>query len=147
VAVATAWAWQRTREAAAPSLFEAVLSRMPEGETKRGVERACQIPLDTWEFSVAELLGNGSRVLASDTVPFCLWSTARNIDDYCEALWTTAMVGGDIDTNCAIVGGIVALAVGEKACRSLGFATASLCSGLVDAGSGTACGGPANAVQ
>jgi ADP-ribosylglycohydrolase len=33
---------------------------------------------------------------------------ARHLDDLAEALWTTASPGGDMDTTCAIVGGIVA---------------------------------------
>ena len=58
------------------------------------------------------MLGNGSRITAPDTVPFALWCAARHIDDYAEALWTTVSAGGDNDTNCAIVGGIVVLANG-----------------------------------
>jgi ADP-ribosylglycohydrolase len=117
VAVAAAWAWQHrgiANRTIAAQLFEEVLALTPDSETKRGVETAAGVPLDTWEFNAAERLGNGSRIRASDTVPFCIWSAARSIDDYCEALWTTAAVGGDIDTNCAIVGGIVALAVGRE---------------------------------
>ncbi|MEV5827560.1 ADP-ribosylglycohydrolase family protein [Spirillospora sp. NPDC052242] len=55
----------------------------------------------------SSVLGNGRRVAAHDTVPFVLWAAARNQDDYERAFWTTAAAGGDIDTNCAIVGGIV----------------------------------------
>jgi ADP-ribosylglycohydrolase len=43
-------------------------------------------------------------------VPFCLWAAERHLDSYETALWTTASVLGDMDTTCAIVGGIVALA-------------------------------------
>jgi ADP-ribosylglycohydrolase len=117
VAVATAWAWQHRGSAnrsSANDLLKTVLAWTPDSETKRGLEVAATIPLDTWEFTAAERLGNGSRIRASDTVPFCIWNAARSIDDYCEALWTTAAVGGDIDTNCAIVGGIVAMAVGSE---------------------------------
>ncbi len=46
---------------------------------------------------------------AQDTVPFCLWSAAYRLDHFEEALWWTAKGGGDCDTTCAIVGGIVAL--------------------------------------
>ena len=49
-----------------------------------------------------------------DTVPFCLWCAGEQLDRYDEALWLTASAGGDIDTNCAIVGGIVANYVGEE---------------------------------
>jgi ADP-ribosylglycohydrolase len=115
VAVAAACAWQNRGTLGgdgAGALFEAALQYTPVGDVRTGIAAAARLPFDTWEFTAAERLGNGSRVRASDTVPFCLWNAARNMHDYDEALWTTAAVGGDIDTTCAIVGGIVALAVG-----------------------------------
>jgi ADP-ribosylglycohydrolase len=36
------------------------------------------------------------------------------LNNYEEAIWTTVSGAGDIDTNCAIVGGIVALSASEK---------------------------------
>ena len=53
------------------------------------------------------------RIICQDTVPFCLWAAARHLDDYQTAVVQTIRARGDIDTNAAIVGGIVALAVGE----------------------------------
>ena len=50
----------------------------------------------------------GRQVAAHDTVPFTLWVAARHRDDFETAMWTTAVAGGDVDTTCAIVGGIVA---------------------------------------
>ena len=47
-------------------------------------------------------------VSAHDTVPFALWSAARALGDFEQAFWATAQVGGDVDTTCAIVGGVVA---------------------------------------
>ena len=61
----------------------------------------------------AKILGNGSLVTAPDTVPYVVWSAARNLDDYTEALVNTATGDGDCDTNCAMVGGIVALYAGR----------------------------------
>ncbi|MFC9886683.1 ADP-ribosylglycohydrolase family protein [Streptomyces pilosus] len=58
--------------------------------------------------TVAAVLGCGRRTTAHDTVPFALWSAARSLGDYERAFWTTAQVGGDVDTTCAIVGGVVA---------------------------------------
>lgn len=58
--------------------------------------------------TVAAVLGCGRRTTAHDTVPFALWSAARSLGDYENAFWTTAQVGGDVDTTCAIVGGVVA---------------------------------------
>jgi ADP-ribosylglycohydrolase len=37
-----------------------------------------------------------------------MWAAARNLGDYRQAFWDTARAGGDVDTTCAIVGGIVA---------------------------------------
>jgi len=45
-------------------------------------------------------------------VPFCVWVAGRYLDSYEDALWETVSVLGDMDTNCAIVGGIVAAHVG-----------------------------------
>ncbi len=50
---------------------------------------------------------------APDTVPFCLWVAAHHLDNFVEALSQTIRVGGDCDTNAAIVGGIVALSAGR----------------------------------
>jgi ADP-ribosylglycohydrolase len=115
VAVAAAWAARPPPSPLQPSdLFNAVLAHTPAGTTRRGIEAAARLSPDVWQHAAAEQLGNGSQITAADTVPFCLWAAARHLDDYTEALWTTVHVGGDIDTNCAIVGGIVALAVGEE---------------------------------
>lgn len=113
VAVAAAWAAGQdvlTSKSGAADLFSPVLDNTPAGETRSGIERARKLSLDTWQHHAAEQLGNG----AQDTVPFCLWIVARHLDDFTEALWSTVHVGGDIDTNCAIVGGILALAVGSE---------------------------------
>jgi ADP-ribosylglycohydrolase len=59
-------------------------------------------------------VGCGHRISAQDTVPFCLWLAAAQINDFCEPLWIAARVGGDMDTNCAIIGGIVSLSTGAE---------------------------------
>ena len=66
-----------------------------------------------------KLLGNGSLVTAPDTVPFCVWMAAHHLDRFVDALGKTISVGGDCDTNAAIVGGIVALSAGERAFLSV----------------------------
>ncbi|MBC6474496.1 MAG: hypothetical protein GDA48_18200 [Hormoscilla sp. GM102CHS1] len=83
---------------------------MPECETYRGIEQAANIPFATDTEQVAMLLGSGMRVSAQDPVPFALWCAAQ---DYLAALWTTAIGLGDMNMNCAIVGGIVALSAGS----------------------------------
>lgn len=119
IAVAVAAAWMvdhrsATTASQSTELFECVLAHTPPGSTRSGIQRAARLPLDVWEFHAAEKLGNGSEVRSADTVPFCLWVAARHIDDFTEALWTAARIGGDADTTGAIIGGIVSLAVGRE---------------------------------
>ena len=94
--------------------IEAAYELTPDGETRRGIAAALRVPFVASPAHAARVLGNGSRISAPDTVPVCLWLAARHLDDYREALWATASIAGDIDTNCAIVGGIVALSVGRE---------------------------------
>ncbi len=89
-----------------------VAQYIPDGETRNGIQLAKRIPEDDFEMAV-ERLGTGWQVSAQDTVPFCLWCVAHNFDDFGAALWTTAAGAGDRDTTCAIIGGIMALSVGE----------------------------------
>lgn len=115
VAVAAAWAWRHGQgEAGETDLLHTVLEYTPEGQTRAGIEEALRVAPSTPVYDAALRLGNGSRVISPDTVPLCLWLASRHIDNYEEAIWATISAWGDIDTNCAIVGGIVALAVGEE---------------------------------
>jgi ADP-ribosylglycohydrolase len=117
VGLAAAWATRRgtgVETGTGGQMLEHVLAHSPDSAVRRGIERALAIPLDEWEFNAANVLGNGSQITAADTVPFCLWCAAAHLDSYEDALWAAARVGGDIDTNGAIVGGIVAMAVGRQ---------------------------------
>jgi ADP-ribosylglycohydrolase len=113
IAVAVAAAWAASRRPAA-DLLRGVLCYVPTGETHAGIARAAALSPADDVASAVSALGNGSRVLAIDTVPFALWCAARHLDNYEEALWTTVAGLGDRDTTCAIVGSIVALAVGDS---------------------------------
>lgn len=86
----------------------AVSDHIPTGETRDGVQAALAIEPSQRQTAVLEL-GAGGRVSAQDTVPYCLWVAAHHLNDFTEALWQTASGFGDVDTTCAIVGGIVAL--------------------------------------
>lgn len=115
-AVAAAFAW-RYRGAANTDelrreLFATVLAHTPPSEVRERVKYAATVDAGLSARSASSLLGNGRRVSCQDTVPFCLWAVARHLTDYRAAVWDTVRVGGDIDTNAAIVGGVVALAVG-----------------------------------
>ena len=94
---------------ASKSFFEFILDHTPESQTRAGIVAASNLPADTALERTISLLGNGTRVIATDTVPFCLWCAAKCYGDFVEAMWTTVSGGGDIDTNCAIVGGILAM--------------------------------------
>ncbi|MER5225267.1 ADP-ribosylglycohydrolase family protein [Streptomyces flaveus] len=92
----------------AGALLDGVIALVPRSAVEAGLRRARDM-LDYDDAStVAAVLGCGRRTSAHDTVPFALWSAARSLGDYERAFWTTAQVGGDVDTNCAIVGGVLA---------------------------------------
>lgn len=109
IAVAAAWACTRNPKHGADRLFETVLDATPHGQTRDGISRAVHVPHSDPPRKAAAILGNGSRVTSPDTVPFTIWCAARHLDNYVEAMWSTVSALGDRDTNCAIVGGIVAL--------------------------------------
>ncbi len=117
VAVAAAMAWRMRGsppELAARAMMEEVRKRTPAGETLAGLERAVTLGTGCDPGTAVAALGNGSRVISSDTVPFALWCAARHLGDFEEALWVTVSGLGDRDTTCAIVGGIIALRVGRE---------------------------------
>ncbi|HUR54564.1 MAG TPA: ADP-ribosylglycohydrolase family protein [Gemmataceae bacterium] len=115
-AVAGAYAWKnrdrRTDDAVKRGLIETVFDRTPDGAVRKGIGKALTVPLTGMSDAAAKKLGNGGRISCQDTVPFCVWVAARHLEDYQTALVNTIMMCGDIDTNAAIVGGIVALATG-----------------------------------
>jgi ADP-ribosylglycohydrolase len=115
VAASAAWRLRSTERSERPKLFfERVLQLTPESEVRRKILIASQTPWDTEPKFVAQALGKGDLVTAPDTVPFCLWAAAYHLDNYVEALSQTICVGGDCDTNAAIVGGIVAPSAGRE---------------------------------
>lgn len=114
VALAASMAWQlRAEPGSVQRFFESVLRLTPESEVRRKLLLASTIPPDTPVVDAARALGNGSLVTAPDTVPFCLWMAGRHLGRFVEALGRTIGVGGDCDTNAAIVGGIIALSAGR----------------------------------
>ncbi|MBI4820515.1 MAG: ADP-ribosylglycohydrolase family protein [Deltaproteobacteria bacterium] len=110
IAVAVAAAHVETHRSGGLALLEAAHRATPDGPTREGIAAAMATDLTLSPEHAAERLGNGSRVIASDTVPFSLWCAARHTTDFVEAMWSTVSGLGDRDTTCAIVGGIVALA-------------------------------------
>ncbi|MET9803507.1 ADP-ribosylglycohydrolase family protein [Streptomyces sp. NPDC006368] len=93
-------------------LLDGVIALVPRSAVGAGLRRARDM-LDYGDpGTVAAVLGCGRRTSAHDTVPFAIWSAARALGDFEKAFWTTAQAGGDVDTTCAIVGGVVAAAEG-----------------------------------
>lgn len=116
VAVAAAVAVEMAaglRPRTSAELLTAVLAATPPGATHDGLARAAALG-DRGPRAAAAVLGCGRKVIASDTVPFALWSASRHLDDYPTAVWRTVVALGDMDTTAAIVGGVVALAVGRE---------------------------------
>jgi ADP-ribosylglycohydrolase len=110
-ALATAYAWNhRNKPIESHGYFEFIGELTPPGSTCDGIKQAMDVPLSASVQEAVAALGNGERITCPDTVPFCLWAAARHFNDYVGAMWATASAEGDIDTNCAIVGGIVACA-------------------------------------
>ena len=119
IAVALAAAWmvreQPKNIKASHALIDFVLEQLPQTDTFYRLKKALEVPLEHSPRHAAVLLGNGSGVIASDTVPFCLWCAARHPTDFQAALWATVSGLGDRDTTCAIVGGIIAMSAGREA--------------------------------
>jgi len=104
----------QSSDEARESIWNSVLQLTPESRVREQLERACESGSIT-TFEAARQFGNGAEISAQDTVPFCVWNVCRCLDDFQEALISTIEVGGDCDTNSAIVGGIVAGYAGADA--------------------------------
>jgi len=111
VAVAAALA-ARPDPPAARDFLDHVLQMTPPGQVHAGIWAARGLAHVPFAKIAVHELGNGRYTSAADTVPYALWAAARNLNDYEQAIWITASTGGDVDTTCAIVGGVVAAHVG-----------------------------------
>ncbi|KOX19606.1 MULTISPECIES: ADP-ribosylglycohydrolase family protein [unclassified Streptomyces] len=100
---------------AGPDFLRAVAERLPDSDVRSGVRIAARMPERTSVRHAAEVLGSGYRMSGPDTVPYALWCAARHLDDLHEGLWVTVAGRGDIDTTCAVVGGVVAARTGVAA--------------------------------
>lgn len=95
--------------------LDLVLPHVPESEVRSRILKGRDMPADaTVQFAVS-VLGNGVKVSAQDTVPFALWCAGKKLSNFEDAMWLTVSGLGDRDTNCAIVGGIVASFTGTEA--------------------------------
>jgi ADP-ribosylglycohydrolase len=116
VAVAAAYVASQKGAGVAPkTVIEAALEHTVMGEyVRRGLKRALKL-LSKSPQEAARELGNGNRISAQDTVPYALWAAATRLTDFEAAVRACVMVGGDMDTTSAIVGGIVTAHLGAGA--------------------------------
>ena len=117
-ALGAAIAWRsrgRTPAVTLAEFLEAVREHTPQSQVRGGIDQALLLAEKISPMMAGVALGNGSRISAADTVPFVLWSAGRSLRSYENALWDTVSAGGDRDTTCAMVGGIVALSAGKDA--------------------------------
>ena len=102
-------------EMAASHIWHSVLNLTPDGATAKALGLANSFNFASKPAEVAKAVGCGYEVSCQDTVPFAIWNACRCIHNFPEALFSTVEVGGDCDTNAAIVCSIVA-AYGTAAC-------------------------------
>ena len=113
IATAVATSIAATSPNLSPHEFiDEVILHTPESLTRRKMLLSKAIKIDDVEDAAINL-GVGWDVSAQDTVPFCVWVAAHIPSDFEAAMWLTSSMGGDVDTTCAIVGGIIAPACGE----------------------------------
>ncbi|NMO51599.1 hydrolase [Actinoplanes sp. TBRC 11911] len=92
--------------------LHAIAERVTEGDIGRRLRVVAELGADVRPIEVVGEVGSGRRMSAADTVPFALWCAARHPDDLEAALWATASGRGDVDTTCAITGGVVGARTG-----------------------------------
>ncbi|MGA5193010.1 ADP-ribosylglycohydrolase family protein [Streptomyces exfoliatus] len=100
---------------ARPDFLRAVADLLPDSDVRSGIRIAARMPEHTSVRHAAEVLGSGYRMSGPDTVPYALWCAAGHLDDLQEGLWCTVAGRGDIDTTCAIAGGVIAARTGVAA--------------------------------
>ncbi len=114
VAAGVAWQARDSNPRLTRAAFIArVLPYVPESEVKASLRRAHDLPENTSLDQAVAVLGNGSRITCQDTVAFTLWVAGEHLGRYEDALWATVSARGDVDTTCAIVGGIVVMSTGR----------------------------------
>ena len=109
VAVAAAVAAAGRLDGRRPSLLRVVAAHTPPGRVHDGLVAAAGL---SDPGQAAYELGTGRRAMAQDTAPYAIWVADRFLDDYPAAVGTCLAAGGDVDTTCAIAGGVVAAYTG-----------------------------------
>jgi ADP-ribosylglycohydrolase len=96
-------------------IYDYILEFIPDSQVKKGILKAKELPLDIPLMKLIEILGNGTYVTCQDTVPLCVFLTIQALslypldEMYEKVLIDTCKCFGDVDTNCAIVGGMIGI--------------------------------------
>lgn len=93
--------------------YDFIVTHTPESDVKYKIKKAATLPAYYDIRTIVSILGNGTRLSATDTVPFALWCAANHLTSFEEALWTAVSGLGDRDTIAAITASIVVLSAGE----------------------------------
>lgn len=107
------WSICGVNEYTRDTLYDILLDYVPQGQVYDGIVRAKSLPDHTPISVLIEKLGNGTHVTCQDTVPLCIFLTIRALTQYkIEEMYEKVMIEtcqcfGDVDTNCAIVGGMI----------------------------------------
>ena len=67
-----------------------------------------------WVVFMARTFTTAVVMFKNEPAPAQIRELERLLHDFEEAIWQTMSGGGDVDTNCAMVGGIVACFVGRE---------------------------------
>ena len=91
-----------------------ILKELPDTDTKSKIKKSLAVPYSYHIETVKTILGNGSKIMVQDTVPFSIWCAAHNLGNFKEGLWKAVSILGDRDTICAIVGGIITMSTDKN---------------------------------
>lgn len=117
VAIATALATRINLEEnnLLPNDFiETVINELADTDTKSKIKKSLTVPYSYNIETVRNILGDGTKIMVQDTVPFSIWCAAHNLKRFDKALWKAVSILGDRDTICAIVGGITIMSCDKK---------------------------------
>ena len=112
--LATKYKFENRNDLSAKTFIEQIIQELPPSDTRAKINKSLSVPYSYRIKTVESILGNGSKMLAQDTVPFAIWCAAHNLNNFEEALWKAVSILGDRDTICAMVGGIVMMSSNEK---------------------------------
>ncbi len=90
-----------------------IIGFLPDSDTKSKIKKSNSIPYSYNIETVKSILGNGSKIMAQDTIPFAIWCASNNLGNFEESIWKAVSILGDRDTICAIVGGITIMSTEE----------------------------------